>query len=830
VHILLGGAGLILVALCVVLVTFSDEIVSKVQSSTRLKRALEYRTDAWANSLEIIKEHKVLGVGLNTFLSVKKFAPGSKFSHEMTAPHPHNLLLYVAQSCGLPALAVFLALLGGFIYYTVVVLLKLPDPEQRRLVIGCVAGAAALLSCGLMDLGLSLVTLFPGPLWMFMGIVSSIHSLRFSRLNQVDLGGLRAVLPVAALVLAILGAFILPTTGRVLLKRSALAAAYETQNEINRLGEMALAADPLLAQAREYMYRRYLDNGRLDKAYEFMEEAIRLQPENAALFEKMGVLLEDLDQIDKAVIHYRKAVNKDHGSVNLARYYAKLINAETQCCKTEVVKGHLKAAIRRNIAVINMIDWSIEPHPAGRDDQFLKIPVSHEMLRLEDVLNEIHGELQAGAEQGLPQDRFDWFSIYQAYYNAFIYDRALAVLDDIERIFGDRERATINLFRGIIAEEKGDLDGSKTFLSQAERIKDRTNPSANLYFQSRMIRSLMAKDEADLGRAIADQKKTISNFRDLSSSGETYAAVLDMLIDAYERSNDSENMIEPLKSRIFFYGTKQEKFPHLLRLARSLKLACRFEEAEKTILDTLDSMAVQQKRMAELEPIRRRKIIEEEAILLAQCYEAMGLSKAESIRRYKERTDAASSNPSRILFKCHFMVRCGRPEEALATLELVLMDEKKLLFLLELFAECCHMVDDMDRLRLTYKAIEESYKSKGIVLEARCTGLFAAVFEDLTNVDLIHELALNKSYIGKLDHSHYILTTAIRQYHPDEARLYLLAARIYRLDRKPQDSLAALETAVEKDPDNYKARITYENLLAHLNARAEVKNSEGEGP
>ena len=65
---------------------------------------------------------------------MKKFAPGSKFSHEKEAPHPHNLFLYVAQGCGLPALAAFLVLLGGYLYGSLKVIRRTDHPLEKKLI------------------------------------------------------------------------------------------------------------------------------------------------------------------------------------------------------------------------------------------------------------------------------------------------------------------------------------------------------------------------------------------------------------------------------------------------------------------------------------------------------------------------------------------------------------------------------------------------------------------------------------------------------------------------------------------------------------------------
>ena len=52
------------------------------------------------------------------------------------------------------------------------------------------------------------------------------------------------------------------------------------------------------------------------------------------------------------------------------------------------------------MAAINLIDWEIRPHPAGRDDQYLTIGETGKTLNLEEVLVEILGEMIARVMEG----------------------------------------------------------------------------------------------------------------------------------------------------------------------------------------------------------------------------------------------------------------------------------------------------------------------------------------------------------------------------------------------------------------------------------------------
>ncbi|HTE04551.1 MAG TPA: O-antigen ligase family protein, partial [Planctomycetota bacterium] len=147
----------------------------------RFEKSLDFRRDAWRNSVSIIRQHPVIGIGPATFLAVERFEPGSRFFNAPEAPHPHNVFLYVAQAAGLPALALFLAWTAAL---AVALLSRAARPEPGSgdelslpvpplLVWGLAAALGGLLVANLFDLGLALETVVPAPLVVFTGLALS---------------------------------------------------------------------------------------------------------------------------------------------------------------------------------------------------------------------------------------------------------------------------------------------------------------------------------------------------------------------------------------------------------------------------------------------------------------------------------------------------------------------------------------------------------------------------------------------------------------------------------------------------------------------------------
>ena len=86
-----------------------------------LTQLLEVRYYHWGNTLMMIKENPVLGVGLGNWrasypLYYKSFAKDPAFNLQMTVRKTHNDYLQLAAECGIPALLLFLLLWGRQFY------------------------------------------------------------------------------------------------------------------------------------------------------------------------------------------------------------------------------------------------------------------------------------------------------------------------------------------------------------------------------------------------------------------------------------------------------------------------------------------------------------------------------------------------------------------------------------------------------------------------------------------------------------------------------------------------------------------------------------------
>jgi O-antigen ligase len=152
------AAGVMAVALALVLI---------VMGPGRLMLLLDpaegttfFRLQLWRSSWAMIRDHPVLGVGLDNFLyHYRTYYVLPTAWEEFNLSHPHNLILDSWLRLGLPGLAVFVWLLvalfrDGWRAYQL-----LPESTERLLVLGLMGGMVYTVAHGLIDNAFFLVDL-----------------------------------------------------------------------------------------------------------------------------------------------------------------------------------------------------------------------------------------------------------------------------------------------------------------------------------------------------------------------------------------------------------------------------------------------------------------------------------------------------------------------------------------------------------------------------------------------------------------------------------------------------------------------------------------------
>ncbi len=116
------------------------------------------RLQLWQASLAMLRDHPILGIGLDNFLYLYRqeyLPPGA--SAEPNLSHPHNLVLHFWLALGLPGLAAFLWLLWTFVRCAW--RRATASLEQRLLALGALGSMADCVVHGLGDNSYFLVDL-----------------------------------------------------------------------------------------------------------------------------------------------------------------------------------------------------------------------------------------------------------------------------------------------------------------------------------------------------------------------------------------------------------------------------------------------------------------------------------------------------------------------------------------------------------------------------------------------------------------------------------------------------------------------------------------------
>jgi O-antigen ligase len=119
-----------------------------------------FRLQLWQSSLAMVRDHPILGVGLDNFLyHYRTYYVLPTAWEEFNLSHPHNLVLDFWLRLGLPGLLVLFGLLAAFFRAGLGRYATLAGGYARILVLGLMAGMVNLVAHGLVDNAFFLVDL-----------------------------------------------------------------------------------------------------------------------------------------------------------------------------------------------------------------------------------------------------------------------------------------------------------------------------------------------------------------------------------------------------------------------------------------------------------------------------------------------------------------------------------------------------------------------------------------------------------------------------------------------------------------------------------------------
>jgi putative inorganic carbon (HCO3(-)) transporter len=109
------------------------------------------RLKLWQAAVAMIRDHPLLGVGLDNFLYVYPDYILPEAWREPDLSHPHNLILDYWTRLGLGGVIVCLFLLVGFFRQSCQLYGDLPRGDGHAIILGTLAGMSAAVAHGLVD-------------------------------------------------------------------------------------------------------------------------------------------------------------------------------------------------------------------------------------------------------------------------------------------------------------------------------------------------------------------------------------------------------------------------------------------------------------------------------------------------------------------------------------------------------------------------------------------------------------------------------------------------------------------------------------------------------
>jgi O-antigen ligase len=179
----IAAGALLLAAALVLLVAGSGRLTSLLDAS---EGTTFFRLQLWQSSWAMIRDHPILGVGLDNFLyHYRTHYVLPTAWEEFNLSHPHNVVFDFWLRLGLPGLIVFVWLLAAFFRQGWLAYRRLTGGDEQLLILGLLAGMVNVLAHGLVDNAFFLVDLA----FAFMLMLAVVQVPQAQRTASMIAGG-----------------------------------------------------------------------------------------------------------------------------------------------------------------------------------------------------------------------------------------------------------------------------------------------------------------------------------------------------------------------------------------------------------------------------------------------------------------------------------------------------------------------------------------------------------------------------------------------------------------------------------------------------------------
>lgn len=316
--------GIILAALIIAAagITFmlpveSNPIIAELSPITRSHLTIKGRELMWGTTLNMIKDHPLIGLGVNTFRLNYQHYQGAFLKENPeyipylgSAESPHNQYLEIASEQGIIGLLLFLWINMVFFKAGINIIRSESVLKEKAVTIGMLAGIAATLVHALVEFPLNLV---PNAMlyWLYLGIVMVIANKPFKPLKLF-----KPFKPLASALTIIITVvlsfiFIFQGIGPVIASKIHKDAWYLMRDmrykEVIPLTKKGVKWDPLNDEMRLFLGVANYQLGSYNESLKEYKKAYELYPDYMIPF-NIGLIYKRLGDLRPSEEYFKKTI------------------------------------------------------------------------------------------------------------------------------------------------------------------------------------------------------------------------------------------------------------------------------------------------------------------------------------------------------------------------------------------------------------------------------------------------------------------------------------------------------------------------------------------
>ncbi|MCP4687519.1 MAG: tetratricopeptide repeat protein, partial [Desulfobacterales bacterium] len=286
-------------------------------STVLYEDTMDLRLGIWRNSLEMVKDHPMAGVGVGNF---KIFYPAYHqrvhkdrvFRETMQLRTCHNDFLQIAAELGATGALLFSGLLACFFFMVFAPLAPGAAPRARLIAIGAAGGVVAFLTHAMFSFPMER-SIPPLLFFVYLAVVTVCYSRSASPVMVKTI----SIPPMfrAPTLIIIAGSFLLFAgfqTGALMADRCYLTALINEKRgnwpEVVRAGERGIDANPFRADILGAVGRARVASGRVDEGVEDLEKVLTAYPYSINAMVNLGVGYHKTAQTDRAIETFKRVL------------------------------------------------------------------------------------------------------------------------------------------------------------------------------------------------------------------------------------------------------------------------------------------------------------------------------------------------------------------------------------------------------------------------------------------------------------------------------------------------------------------------------------------